>query len=62
MSFFIITGFLTVCFASIVFVTNLIGAMKAIKEYGDTEKYIIACSISLMLIVIPIYLIPFMVS
>ncbi|NLV89500.1 MAG: hypothetical protein GX021_09090 [Tissierellia bacterium] len=32
------------------------------KEDGDTEKYIIACSISLMLIVIPIYLIPFIVS
>jgi len=37
-------------------VTSLIGAMKAIKEGQDTEKYTIACCISLMLIVIPIYI------
>lgn len=39
----------------IIFVTNLIGAMKAIKEGKETKSYTIACCISLMMIIIPIF-------
>ncbi len=56
MRFLPLIGYLTIWFTPIIFVTSLIGAIKAIKEGRDTEKYTIACCISLMLIVIPIYI------
>lgn len=49
-------GFYTIWFTPIIFVTSLIGAIKAIKEGRGTEKYTIICCISLMFIVIPIYI------
>ncbi|CAK7086019.1 MULTISPECIES: hypothetical protein [Tissierella] len=56
MQFLVGVGFYTIWFTPIIFVTNLIGAIKAIKEGRQTEKYTAACCISLMLIVIPIYM------
>ncbi|MCF6465956.1 hypothetical protein C3E90_08715 [Clostridium sp. Cult2] len=57
MRFLLAIGYLTIWFTPIIFVTSLIGAIKAIKEGRDTQIYTIACCISLMLIVIPIYII-----
>jgi len=56
MQFIAVIGFYTIWVTPIIFVVNLIGAIKAIKEGRQTEKYTIACCISLMLIVIPIYM------
>ncbi|SCZ05948.1 hypothetical protein SAMN03080606_03915 [Alkaliphilus peptidifermentans DSM 18978] len=39
----------------IVFVTSLIGAIKAIKEERKTTPYTITCSISFMLIVVSLF-------
>ncbi|WP_353093336.1 hypothetical protein [Tissierella praeacuta] len=56
MQFFGIVGYYTIWFTPAIFVINLIGAIKAIKEGRQVEKYTIACCISLMLIVIPMYM------
>jgi len=56
MKFIAVIGFYTIWVTPIIFVVNLIGAIKAIKEGQQTEKYTIACCISLMLIVIPLYM------
>lgn len=49
-------GFYTIWFTPIVFVCSLIGAIKAIKEERETKEYTIACSISFMMIIIPMFL------
>ncbi|WP_160723062.1 hypothetical protein [Isachenkonia alkalipeptolytica] len=48
-------GFYTIWFTPIIFVVNLIGAMKAVKEGRETTVHTGACAISLLLIVIPIF-------
>lgn len=56
MQFFVVVGFYTIWFTPVMFVVNLIEAIKAIKEGRQTEKYTAACCFSLMLIVIPMYM------
>ena len=56
MEFIVIIGIYTIWFTPIIFVYNLIGAMKAIKEERETKNYTTACCISFMLIVIPIFI------
>lgn len=56
MEFLVGVGFYTIWFTPAIFIINLIGAIKAIKEERETGKYTVACCISLMLIVIPMYM------
>ncbi len=56
MHFLLIIGFYTIWFTPIIFVMSLIGAIKAIKEGRNTKKYTIACCISLMIILVPMYI------
>jgi hypothetical protein len=56
MQFIIGLGYYTIWFTPIIFVTSLIGAIKAIKDGEETKGYTLSCCISLMLIVIPMYM------
>lgn len=49
-----VIGYCTIWFTPIIFIVNLVGVMKAIKEGRETKKYTVLCCISFMLITITI--------
>ncbi len=55
MTALIVIGYYTIWFTPIIFITSLIGAMKAIKDGTDHKGYTIVCVISFWLIIVPIF-------
>lgn len=56
MNTLIVVGYYTIWFTPAIFVINIIRAIKAIKNNEETSLYTFIASLSLMLIVIPMYM------
>lgn len=56
MMFIVGIGFYTIWFTPIIFISSLFEAIKAIHEGRDSTSHKVACCISFMLIVIPMFL------
>lgn len=55
MMFLMGLGFYTIWLTPIVFIGNLVGLLKAIKNEEETKAYTVLCAISLWLIVVPMF-------